>query len=263
MAGAFQTVGKIVRSWRELRRFSQLELAVEAEVSQRHLSFIESGRAVPSRVMVLHLAEHLDIPFRERNVMLLAAGYSPVYGSRPLEDPTLIHAKAALELLLRAHEPYPALAIDRHWNIVGANRALEPLLDGVDPELLKTPANALRISLHPGGLAPNIVNLGEWRRHLLDRLKRQFRISRDPELHELFKELSSYPLGSDQLDAFGDSLASEVAIPLRVKTPRGLLSLLSTVTVFGTPVEITLSEMTLEAFYPADQESARILGISK
>jgi transcriptional regulator with XRE-family HTH domain len=264
MAEAVQTVGKMVRSWRELRRFSQLELAVEAEVSQRHLSFIESGRTSPSREMVLHLAEYLEIPFRDRNAMLLAAGYSPIYGDRPLDDPTLIHAKAALELLLRAHEPYPALTVDRHWNIVGANRALGPLLDGVDPELLKPPANALRVSLHPRGLARNIVNLGEWRQHLLDRLLRQFRICRDPALDSLLKELSSYPFSpSERLNSFNNSLANEVAIPLRLKTPKGVLSFLSTVTVFGTPVEITLSEVTLEAFYPADQESARILGVIK
>jgi len=264
MIGGVQTVGKMVRSWREFRRFSQLELAVEAEVSQRHLSFIECGRAAPSRAMVLHLAEHLEIPFRDRNVMLLAAGYSPIYGDRPLEDPTLIHAKAALELLLSAHEPYPALTVDRQWNIVGTNRALVALLDGVDSALLMPPANALRISLHPRGLAPNIVNLAGWRQHLLDRLRRQFRICRDPALDALLKELSGYPFRSnEELSGFNDTLANEVAIPLRLKTPRGVLSFLSTVTVFGTPVEITLSEVTLEAFYPADQETARILGVHK
>lgn len=263
-AGQAQTVGKMVRSWRELRRFSQLELAVEAEVSQRHLSFIESGRAAPSREMVLHLAEHLEVPFRDRNVMLLAAGYSPVYRERSLEDPTLTHAKAALELLLAAHEPYPALTVDRHWNIVGANRALGALLGEVDSELLKPPANALRISLHPRGLAPNIVNLAEWRQHLLDRLRRQFRISRDPALEALLSELNSFPFNpSEQPDSFNESLANEVAIPLRLKTPKGVLSFLSTVTVFGTPVEITLSEVSLEAFYPADQETARFLGVTK
>jgi transcriptional regulator with XRE-family HTH domain len=264
MVDGVQTVGKMVRSWRELRRFSQLELAVEAEVSQRHLSFIESGRAAPSREMVLHLAEHLEIPFRDCNVMLLAAGYSPIYRDRPLDDPTLIHAKDALELLLRAHEPYPALTVDRHWNIVGTNRALTALLDGVDSELLKPPANALRISLHPRGLAPNIVNLSEWRQHLLDRLRRQFRICRDPGLDALMKELSRYPFSSNERpSSVNDIFANEVAIPLRLRTPRGVLSFLSTVTVFGTPVEITLSEVTLEAFYPADQESARLLGVMK
>jgi transcriptional regulator with XRE-family HTH domain len=264
MADGVQSVGKIVRSWRELRRFSQLELAVEAEVSQRHLSFIESGRAVPSREMVLHLAEHLEVPFRDRNVMLLAAGYSPIYRDRPLEDPTLSHARTVLELLLRAHEPYPALTVDRHWNIVGSNQALSALLDGVDSDLLKAPANALRISLHPRGLAPKIVNLGEWRRHLLDRLRRQLRISRDPALDALLSELSSYPSNpSERSDHSNDSLANEVAIPLRLRTSSGVLSFLSTVTVFGTPVEITLSEVSLEAFYPANHETALVLGVMK
>jgi transcriptional regulator with XRE-family HTH domain len=264
MVEAVQTVGEMVRHWREVRRFSQLALAMEAEVSQRHLSFIESGRALPSREMILHLAEHLEIPFRERNAMLLAAGYSPVFPDRSLKDPTLIHAKAALETLLKAHEPYPALIVDRHWNIVDFNRALAPMLEDVDPKLLKPPANALRISLHPRGLAPNIVNLGEWRQHLLDRLRRQFRISRDPALDVLLNELSSYPSrSSEQLSNLSDPLANEVAIPLRLKTPRGVLSFLSTVTVFGTPVEIILSEVTLEAFYPADQETAQLLRVTK
>ncbi|WP_263418152.1 MmyB family transcriptional regulator [Terriglobus albidus] len=196
--------------------------------------------------------------------MLLAAGYSPIYGNRSLQDPTLTHAMAALESLLRAHEPHPALIVDRHWNIVATNRALAPLLDGVDPELLKPPANALRISLHPRGLAPNIVNLGEWRHHLLDRLRRQFRISRDPALEVLLSELTGYPSKSSvQSNHSGDNLVHEVAIPLRVRTPNGVLSFLSTVTIFGTPVEIELSEVTLEAFYPADQETAEILGALK
>jgi hypothetical protein len=180
-----------------------------------------------------------------------------------MDDATLIHAKAALELLLRAHEPYPALTVDRQWNIVGANRALGALLDGVDSELLKPPANALRISLHPRGLAPNILNLAEWRQHLLDRLRRQFRICRDPALHALLEELSGYPSRPNERLSGFNTLANEVAIPLRLKTPKGVLSFLSTVTVFGTPVEITLSEMTLEAFYPADQETARVLGTIK
>ncbi|MGO4213793.1 helix-turn-helix domain-containing protein [Terriglobus sp. 2YAB30_2] len=262
MASAAQTVGEIMRSWRELRRFSQLALAVEAEISQRHLSFIESGRSAPSREMILHLAEHLDVPLRERNVMLLAAGYSPIYGDRSLQDPTLTHAMAALESLLRAHEPYPALLVDRQWNIVGTNQALAPLLDGVAPELLEPPANALRISLHPRGLAPNIVNLSEWRHHLLARLRRQFRISRDPALQVLLSELTDYPFQSSEWSNHSDNnLAHEIAIPLRLRTPKGVLSFLSTVTIFGTPVEIELSEVTLEAFYPADQETAQILGV--
>jgi transcriptional regulator with XRE-family HTH domain len=264
MAEPARTVGDIVRSWREVRRFSQLDLAVEAGVSQRHVSFIESGRAAPSREMILHLAEYLDVPLRERNVMLLAGGYAPVYSDRSWQDPALAPAKAALDHLLSAHEPYPALAVDRHWNIISANRALLPLLEGVDPELLSPPANALRISLHPRGLAPRIVNLGEWRQHLLDRLRRQFRICHDPALNALLRELSEYPfdLGVLPKEAV-DHLAHDIALPLRLRSPNGILSFLSTVTVFGTPVEVALSEVTLEAFYPADQATAQALGIAK
>jgi transcriptional regulator with XRE-family HTH domain len=264
MAHAVQTVGETIRSWRQLRRFSQLELALEAEISQRHLSFIESGRAIPSREMVLRLAEHLELPLRERNVMLLAAGYSPIFGDRSLQDPSLTHAMAALERLLRAHEPYPALILDRHWNIVAANQALTPLLGGVAPELLKPPANALRISLHPRGLAPNILNVREWRRHLLERLRRQFRICRDPALESLLSELSAYPFDLGQQPCDPDvQWANDIAVPLRLRTPHGVLSLLSTVTVFGTPIEIELSEVTLEAFYPANHETAQVLGAMK
>jgi len=259
-----RTVGDIVRSWREIRRFSQLDLAVEAGVSQRHVSFIESGRAAPSRDMILHLAEYLDVPLRERNVMLLAGGYAPVYSDRSWQDPALNSAKAALDHLLSAHEPYPALAVDRHWNIISTNGALLPLLEGVDADLLTPPANALRISLHPRGLAPRIVNLGEWRQHLLDRLRRQFRICHDPALDVLLRELGDYPFdpGAPPKEA-GDHLAHDIALPLRLRSPNGILSFLSTVTVFGTPVEVALSEVTLEAFYPADQATAHALGIAK
>ena len=255
------SVGDMVRSWRELRHLSQLDLAVEAEVSQKHLSFIESGRSAPSREMVLHLAEQLDVPLRERNAMLLAAGFAPVFRDRPWNDPALAHARASIEQLLKAHEPYPALTFDRHWDILSANQAVWSLLGMVDPDLLKPPVNVLRISLHPGGLAPQIVNFTEWRGHLLDRLRRQLRITRDPALHELLQELTDYhtaparPLPGAPLH----SSADEIAIPLRLNTSGAVLSFLSTVTVFGTPVEITLSEFTLETFYPADSETAAAL----
>jgi transcriptional regulator with XRE-family HTH domain len=254
MGATVASVGDMVRSWRELRRLSQLDLAVEAEVSQKHLSFIESGRSVPSREMVLHLAQHLDVPLRERNTMLLAAGYAPVFRDRPWDDPALARARASVERLLKAHEPYPALTFDRHWNLLSANQTVWPLLATVDSALLKPPVNILRISLHPAGLAPQIVNIAEWRGHLLDRLRRQLRITRDPALHELLQELMSYPSGGQH-----PSPAEEIAIPLRLNTPAGVLSFLSTVTVFGTPVDITLSEFTLEAFYPADSETSAAL----
>ncbi len=222
----------MVRSWRELRRLSQLDLALEAEISQKHLSFIESGRSAPSREMVLHLAEHLDVPLRERNTMLLAAGFAPVFRDRPWDDPALARARASVERVLAAHEPYPALTFDRHWNLLSANQAVWPLLGTVDPALLKPPANILRISLHPDGLAPQIVNIGEWRGHLLDRLRRQLRITRDPALQDLLKELTSYP--TDPAGGPYQSPVDEIAIPLVLNTAAGVLSLLSTVTVFGT-----------------------------
>jgi transcriptional regulator with XRE-family HTH domain len=261
MSGTAASVGDMVRSWRELRRLSQLDLALEAEVSQKHLSFIESGRSTPSREMVLHLAEQLDVPLRERNSMLLAAGFAPVFRDRPWDDPALGRARASVERILTAHEPYPALTFDRHWNLLSANQAVRSLLGSVDPGLLKPPANILRISLHPAGLAPQIVNLSEWRGHLLDRLRRQLRITRDPVLHALLKELTGYHSepAPDHTGGPHHSPADEIAIPLRLNTPAGVLSFLSTVTVFGTPVEITLSEFTLEAFYPADSETAAAL----
>ncbi len=257
MSATVASVGNMVRSWRELRRRSQLDLALEAEISQKHLSFIESGRSTPSREMVLHLAEHLDVPLRERNTMLLAAGFAPVFRDRPWDDPALARARASVERVLAAHEPYPALTFDRNWNLLSANQAVWPLLGTVDAALLKAPANILRISLHPDGLAPQIVNIGEWRAHLLDRLRRQLRITRDPALQELLKELTSYP--NDPAGGPYQTPANEIAIPLVLNTPAGVLSFLSTVTVFGTPLEITLSEFTLEAFYPADSETATLL----
>lgn len=251
-------VGEILKSWRAQRRLSQLDLAVEAEISQRHLSFIESGRATPSRDMVLHLAEHLEVPLRDRNALLLAAGFAPVFQDRPINDPALSQAKASIDRLLKAHEPYPALTFDRHWNIVSANEPVWSLVSGVDPDLLTPPVNVLRLSLHPAGLAPRIANLAEWRRHLLDRLRRQLAIVRDPTLGALLREVKGYPddAGMPSPDSQQPGFQDQVAIPLSLKTPGGMLSFLSTVTVFGTALEITLSELTLEAFYPADEATA-------
>jgi transcriptional regulator with XRE-family HTH domain len=257
MSQLVASVGDLVRTWREQRRLSQLDLACEADISQKHLSFIESGRSAPSREMVLHLAEHLDVPLRERNVMLLAAGFAPVYRDRPLSDPALARAVSSINRLLKAHEPYPALTLDRHWNMVSTNAAVLPLLVAVDPELMQPPVNVLRVCLHPRGLAPLIVNLAEWGGHLLDRVRRQQRITRDPVLGELLRELTEYPASRRHASDRQQSAASdEIALPLKLRTQGGLLSLLSTVTVFGTPVEITLSELMLEAFYPADTDTA-------
>jgi len=252
-------VGAHLRQWRQRRRLSQLDLALDAEISTRHLSFLETGRAQPSRDMVLRLAEHLEIPLRERNTILVAAGYAPVFPQRSLDDPALAAPRRAVELILTGHEPHPALVVDRGWNLVSANRMIAPLLQGVDPELLAAPTNVLRLTLHPRGLAPRIANLHEWRAHLLDRLRREVELTADPRLSELLTELKAYPI----LDGRPARKASDeyggVAVPFRIETPMGLLSFFSTTTVFGTPVDVTLSELTLETFFPADPQTAEAL----
>ena len=249
------SAGPLLREWRQRRRLSQLELAVEAEVSARHLSFVETGRSAPSREMVLHLAEHLDIPLRERNALLIAAGYAPVFPERTLDDPALAAARRAVDLVLKGHEPYPAIAIDRHWTLVAANDAVGAFMLVEDPSLLEPPLNVLRVSLHPKGVAPRIANLGEWRAHILDRLRRQIDASGDVALIALFEELRAYPAPDlGQTRDYGG-----VAVPLEIRTDAGVLSFLSTTTIFGTPVDVTLSELAVEAFYPADEQTAQIL----
>lgn len=255
------TIGTLLRDWRQLRRFSQLDLALEAEISQKHLSFIESGRSRPSREMVLQLAEHLGVPLRERNALLLAAGYAPVYPQRPLDDPGLGAARAAIDLVLKGHEPYPALAVDRHWTLLAANATVTALLGLVaEAALLRPPVNVLRLSLHPGGLAPHIVNLDEWRAHLLARLRQQIRATADPVLAELLGELLAYPAPSAPARK-GDPSEAEagIVVPMQLRLGGGVLSLISTTTVFGTPVDVTLSELALETFFPADAATAEAL----
>ena len=190
-------VGAQIRHWRARRRLSQLELALEADVSTRHLSCLETGRAAPSREMILRLANRLDVPLRERNRLLTAAGFAPMYPARPLADPALAAARHVVELVLRGHEPCPALAVDRHWNVVMQNRAVALLLDGVASELLEGPVNALRLSLHPRGMAPRIVNLAAWRAHVLARLHQQILASDDDALRALAEELAAYPAPGD------------------------------------------------------------------
>jgi len=259
---ASRTVGDLLREWRQRRRMSQLLLAAEADISTRHLSFVESGRAVPSREMVMHLAERLDVPLRARNALLVAAGYAPLFRERPLTDPQLAAAREAVELVLKGHEPYPALAIDRHWTIIAANSALAPLVAGASAELLKPPVNALRLSLHPEGIAASIVNWHAWREHVLARLQRQIDVSGDETLSALRDELAAYPAPPDA-DAgaanHDDTAVNQIAVPLRLSTPIGVLSFFSTTTVFGTPVDVTLSELAIEAFFPADQQTAAAL----
>lgn len=255
-----RTVGDLLREWRQRRRMSQLLLATEADISTRHLSFVESGRALPSREMVMHLAERLDVPLRARNALLVAAGYAPLFRERPLSDPQLAAAREAVELVLKGHEPYPALAIDRHWNIVATNSALAPLLTGASPDLLKPPVNALRLSLHPEGIPASIINWHAWREHILARLQRQIDVSGDDTLSALRDELATYPAppGAEP-SVHGDTAVSQIAVPLRLRTPIGVLSFFSTTTVFGTPVDVTLSELAIEAFFPADQPTAAAL----
>jgi transcriptional regulator with XRE-family HTH domain len=254
--------GDYLRAWRQRRRMSQLDFALEAEISQRHLSFLESGRSAPSREMLLHLAERLDVPLRDRNGMLLAAGFAPIYAERTLDDPAMAAARSAIDLVLKGHEPYPALVVDRHWNLVAANAALGPLLANVPGRwLLEPPVNVLRLSLHPDGLAGRIANLGEWRAHLLDRLRRQAAVTGDPGLEDLLKELAAFPANEKLKALHGDAAADHggVLVPLQLVTDAGLLSFISTTTIFGTPRDITLSELALEAFFPANPETMEVL----
>jgi transcriptional regulator with XRE-family HTH domain len=251
-------VGNLLRNWRKRRHLSQLDLACEADISTRHLSFLETGRSQPSREMLLHLAAQLDIPLRERNSLLVAAGYAPVYRERPLEDPALQAACKIIDLVLTGHEPYPAVAVDRHWSLIASNRTVPLLIAGADASLLKPPVNVLRLTLHPGGLAPRIANLAEWRSHILSRLHRQIDVSGDPVLAELFDELSSYPVSGGRKTTLKTDYAG-VAVPFQFATEGGILSFLSTTTVFGTPVDITLSELALESFFPANSATADAL----
>jgi transcriptional regulator with XRE-family HTH domain len=261
MGSAMQPVGSLLREWRQRRRLSQLDLALGADVSTRHVSFIETGRSVPSREMVLHLAQRLEVPLRERNALLLAAGYAPAFRERPLSDPALDAARQAVELVLSGHEPYPAIAVDRHWSLLASNQAAGRLLAGVAPALLQPPANVLRLSLHPDGVAPRIVNLAEWRAHLFARLGHQVDVTADPVLVDLLKELREYPApeGSAAGPRAGEPDAAGVVVPLQLMSPAGILSFISTTTVFGTPVEVTLSELALETFFPADAATAALL----
>jgi transcriptional regulator with XRE-family HTH domain len=254
-----QPVGNLLRKWRERRRLSQLDLACEAEISTRHLSFLETGRSLPSREMVMRLAERLDVPLRERNALLVAAGYAPAFPERPLDDPALQSARKAVDLVLAGHEPYPALAIDRHWTLIASNNAVLPLLAGVDPSLWRPPVNALRLSLHPAGLAPRIANLAEWRSHLLARLRRQIEVTADTVLGELLNELCSYPAPGEGAENGGAGEYAGVAVPFRLVTEQGVLSFISATTIFGTPVDVTLSELALESFFPADAATAKAL----
>ena len=253
--------GPLLRDWRRRRALSQLALALDAEVSQRHLSFLESGRSAPSRDIILRLAERLALPLRERNQLLIAAGYAPVFQARADDDPDMAAAHKAVALILERHEPFPALAVDRHWTLVHANGAVLRLLEGIDPAMLAPPVNVLRLSLHPDGLAGRIANFREWREHVLSRLAEQIGLTADATLTALLEELRAYPIPPDAAPhrrAAAAPLAG-VAVPFRLRTEAGTLSFLSTTTVFGTALDITLSELAIEAFFPADDETAAAL----
>jgi len=254
-------IGGLLRTWRERRRLSQLELAGAADISARHMSFLETGRSVPSRAMLLRLAERLEIPLRERNALLLSAGYAPMYAERRLDDPALEQARKAVLLVIEGHRPYPALAVDRHWTLVASNSMLDVLLGGIAPRLLQPPVNVLRLGLHPEGVAPRVVNYTQWRAHTLTRLRQQIAATADPILIELLAELESYPLVStperepkdDGVDYGG------VVVPIRLRTDYGVLAFFGTTTVFGTPLDITLAELAIESFFPADPQTAETL----
>jgi transcriptional regulator with XRE-family HTH domain len=250
-------VGELLRGWRQRRNLSQLELSLSAAVSSRHVSFIETGRSRPSREMVLRLAEELEVPLRERNSLLLAAGYAPVYTERPLDAPEMDTVRQALDRFLRAHEPYPAVVVNRYHELISANDALDLLLEGVAPELLEPPANGMRIALHPEGIAPRTLNLREWSAHLLHRVRRQLQITGDPKLERLYDELISYP-GVEPTPPRGEHHQVEILLPLRLKDTEedGELAFFSTLSTFGTAVDVTLSELAIEAFYPANARTA-------
>ncbi|MFE7591682.1 helix-turn-helix domain-containing protein [Kitasatospora sp. NPDC057512] len=260
-------VGPLLRGWRVRRQLSQLQLALRADSSARHLSFVENGRSRPSRQLVLRLAEELDVPVRERNALLLAAGYAPHYPETPLDDPSMAALRGGLERLLAAHDPYPAVVVDGSFRVLAANRSLGLLLDGVAPHLLEPPFNAIRVTLHPDGLAPRIVNLRQWRRHLLERMERQLELVRAEPLRRLYEEVRGYPEPADDpVDEPADgrvdgpaAYGAPFALPMRIRYEGQVLSFLSTIATFNTPLDVTVSELAMETFLPADAETVRFL----
>ncbi|MFC7221420.1 helix-turn-helix domain-containing protein [Streptomyces polyrhachis] len=257
-------VGTLLREWRERRGVSQLELALRADSSARHISFVETGRSRPSREMVLRLAEQLDVPVRERNALLLAAGYAPHYRETPLDDPALAGVRQAMERLLAAHEPYPAMVVDGTYGVVAANRGILMLMDGLPEHLLVPPLNAMRLTLHPEGLAPRIRNLAQWRGHLLAQMDRQLSLVRSPALRELYEEVAAYPPPAGHVEeAVGESAAAHApfALPLVVEYDGHRLSFVSTIATFNTPMDVTVSELALETLLPADPETVTYLSL--
>lgn len=246
------SVGEMLRQWRQRRRLSQLDLAIAADVSARHVSLVETGKSQPSADMVVRLAEQLDVPLRDRNRMLLAAGFAPRYAERPLDADALSAARHAVGKVLRAHEPYPALVFDRRWNIVMTNRAVTPFFADVAPDLLRPPINMVRLALDPRGLAPLVVNLGDVHALFRTRIRRQLAIAPDAELTALYEEV----LAPDADSPAGDSIASDVVIAMILRLSGREVRMFSTITTFGTPMDVTLDELAVESYYPADAESA-------
>jgi transcriptional regulator with XRE-family HTH domain len=256
------SIGPLLREWRERRRLSQLELALDAGISTRHLSFVETGRSKPGREMLLRILEQLEVPFREQNRLLLASGHAPAFPERSLEDPELLPVRAAVDQILTRHEPYPAVVVDRAWNLVAANSAMRDLTEEVviDPALLGPPVNIMRLGFHPRGLAPLIVNLGQWRAHFCQRLERQLAVTGDPDLAALLEEVAGYPIHGDEPDSAPDPDAREMLGPVRFRAPGGgELSFFGMFATFDTPFEVTTSELAMELLFPADQATAEAL----
>ena len=243
----------LLRDWRQRRRFSQLELSTVSGVSTRHLSFLETGRSRPSRDMVLTLAEHLEVPLRERNVLLTAAGFAPAFAHRPLDAPEMSAVRGAVDQVLAGHEPYPAVAVDRAWNVLSMNTAALVLVDGVADWLLEAP-NAYRIGLHPEGLAPRVLDFGAFAGHLLARLRHDVAVTADPEAAALLAEVEGYPTVRELPSH--SAAPDAVVVPVRLRHPWGELAMFTTVTAFGTPADVTVAELAIESFFPHDEATA-------
>ncbi|MFE6974999.1 helix-turn-helix domain-containing protein [Streptomyces sp. NPDC057682] len=255
-------VGPLLRSWRERRRISQLELALRADSSARHISFIETGRARPSQEMVLRLAEHLDVPVRERNALLVVAGYAPHYAETPLDDPAMGALREGLDRLLQGYDPYPAFVVDGLYTVVAANDGMRRMLDGVAEHLLVPPLNAMRLTLHPEGMAPHILNLREWRADLLAQMERQIALARSVELRALYEEVAGYPVPERSRDAEGwepPSASVPFALPLVVEHHGHVLSFVASIATFNTPMDVTVAELAIETLLPADAATAAYL----
>ncbi|MEV7611699.1 helix-turn-helix transcriptional regulator [Streptomyces sp. NPDC089799] len=253
------TVGALLRTWRERRGISQLELAGRADSSSRHISFIETGRSRPSEEMLLKLADHLDVPMRDRNSLLLAAGYAPRYAHTPLDDPSMGTLREGLERLLSGYEPYPALVVDATYNVIAANRGILMLLDGLPEHLLTAPLNAMRITLHPEGLASRILNIKEWRGHLLAQMERQIALARSEPLRALYDEVAAYPVPDRPGDAEPAEPVPYFALPCVIEHDGQVLSFVSSISTFNTPMDVTVAELAIETMLPADPATVKYL----